>query len=183
RYDNQGANYKTVSGHITSIDLDPRDPNGNIIYVGTDNGGVWKTTDGGADWTPLTDYVTDDSGAPVPIAIGGVAVDPRTPDTIYAATGVADNQVSSQPGVGVLKSIDGGRTWTLVGNSVLAGARVSKIAVSRPGRDGLTSIYVAVAAGGAFGPGVYRSQDGGATWKNVLDPTKMFLDNNTTLPA
>ncbi|HLJ97755.1 MAG TPA: DUF4214 domain-containing protein [Gemmataceae bacterium] len=183
RYDNQGVNYTTVSGHITSIDLDPRDPNGNIIYVGTDNGGVWKTTDGGANWTPLTDYVTDPTTGPVPIAIGGVAVDPHTPDTIYAATGVADNQLSSQPGVGVLKSTDGGKTWTLVGNAVLNGARVSKIAVSRPGRDGLTSIYVAVASGGKFGPGVYRSQDGGVTWVDVLDPTKMFLDTGAALAA
>jgi photosystem II stability/assembly factor-like uncharacterized protein len=183
RYDNQGVSYKTVSGRITSIALDPRDPNGNIIYVSTDNGGVWKTTDGGADWTPLTDFVNDPNGGPVPIAIGGVAVDPGNPNNVYAATGVGDNEVTSQPGIGVLRSTDGGQSWTLVGANVFTGSRVSKIAVSRPGRNGLTSIYVAVTAGGAFGPGVYRSQDGGATWSNVLDPTKMFLDNNTAVGA
>src|SRR5438132_2238290 len=115
RFDNQGMNYKAVSGHIATIDLEPCYPSGNIIYVGTDNGGVWKTTDGGANWTPLTDFVTDPTIGAVPIAIGGVAVDPGNPNNVYAATGVGDNQVASQPGVGVLKSTDGGRTWTLVG--------------------------------------------------------------------
>jgi photosystem II stability/assembly factor-like uncharacterized protein len=182
-YAGQGVNYPTVSGHITSIALDPRDPNGNVMYVGTDNGGVWKTTDGGANWTPLTDFVTDANVGPVPISIGGVAVDPASPDTVYAATGVGDTQVASQPGVGVLKSTDGGHTWILLGADVFAGSRVSKIAVSKPRQNGVTSIYVAVASGGQFGPGVYRSQDGGATWTNVLDPTKMILDNNTPLGA
>lgn len=182
-YANQGAEYKTVSGHITSVALDPRDPSGNVIYVGTDNGGVWKSTDGGANWTPLTDYITDPNGGSVPVAIGGVAVDPANPNTVYAATGVADTETSSQPGVGVLKSTDGGLTWTLLGANVLAGARVSKLAVSPVDRDGLTSIYVAVASGGQFGPGVYRSQDGGVTWKNVLDPSKMFLEDGSTLGA
>src|SRR5262249_4716593 len=83
--------------------------------------------------------------------------------------------------VGVLKSTEGGLTWTLLGADVFAGARVSKMAVSPPGRDGLTSIYVAVASGGQFGPGVYRSQDGGASWRNVLDPSKMFLEDGSTL--
>jgi photosystem II stability/assembly factor-like uncharacterized protein len=180
-YTNQGVEYKTVSGNITSVALDPRDPNGNVIYVGTDNGGVWKSTDGGADWTPLTDYVTDPNSTPVPVAIGGVAVDPGNPNTVYAATGVASNQPSAQPGVGVLKSTDGGLTWTLLGANVFANALVSKMAVSKPGRDGLTSIYVAVAAGGAFGPGVYRSQDGGQTWTNVLNPANMFLPSGNSL--
>jgi hypothetical protein len=181
QYVNQGVEYKTVSGDITSVALDPRDPSGNVIYVGTDNGGVWKSTDGGADWTPLTDYVTDSNGGPIPIAIGGVAVDPGNPNTVYAATGVASNETASQPGVGILKSTDGGLTWTLVGASVFAGSQASKIAVSKPGRDGLTSIYVAVASGGQFGPGVYRSQDGGSTWTNVLNPAAMFLENGNSL--
>ena len=180
-YEGQGVSYSTVSGNITSIALDPRDPNGNIIYVSTDNGGVWKTTDGGADWTPLTDYVTDSNGDPVPIAIGGVAVDPAHPDTVYAATGYASNEVTAQTGVGVLKSTDDGETWTLLGTSVFAGSTVSGIAVSVPDQTGVTSIYVAVASGGAFGPGVYRSRDGGATWTNVLNPANMFLDNGTPL--
>jgi hypothetical protein len=183
QYDNTGVGYSTVSGDITSIALDPRDPNGSVIYVGTDNGGVWKTTDGGADWTPLTDYVTDPNGGPVPISIGGVAVDPANPNNVYAATGDANDETSSQPGIGVLKSTDGGLTWTLVGANVFADSRISKIAVSVPGPDGLTSIYVAVASGGAFGPGIYRSKDGGMTWTNVMDPTKMFLDGGGALGA
>src|SRR5205823_12059257 len=51
------VNYNSVSGHITAVQVDPRDLTGNTIYVGTDNGGVWKTTDGGNDWKALTDNV------------------------------------------------------------------------------------------------------------------------------
>ena len=58
------------------MSFDPRDPSGNTYYVGTANGGVWRTTDGGADWTPLTDYVFDSQGVPVSTDISGVAVDP-----------------------------------------------------------------------------------------------------------
>src|SRR5262249_37836349 len=100
RYTGQLANYKTVAGKITSISVDPRDASGNVFYVGTDNGGVWKTTDGGQNWTPLTDFnVKDPSGKNVSISvpIASVAVTPNLPsspsdsDTVYAATGSGDN--------------------------------------------------------------------------------------------
>jgi hypothetical protein len=173
----------TISGRITSIAVDPRDASGSTIYAGSDNGGVWKTTDGGANWTPLTDFIVDPTLGNVPASIGSLAIDPSSPNTIYAATGVADNALGSHPGIGILKSIDGGQTWTVVGKSVFAGARVSKLVVSSHGKDNTTRLYAAVASGGQFGPGVYRSTDSGATWKNVLTPSVMFLDKGGTVAA
>jgi hypothetical protein len=158
-YSDQGTAYKTVSGDITSIAVDPRDASGNTFYVGTDNGGVWKTTDGGANYTPLTDYVFDPTIGAVQVPIAGVAIDPNNPNTVYAATGVANLAPGAEPGVGILKSTDNGSTWTLVGRNALFGARISKIIASAA--DG---ILVGVASGGAFGPGVYQSLDGGQTW-------------------
>src|SRR5262249_24649288 len=115
--------YSTISGWITSIIADPRDQEGNTYYVWTMNGGVWKSTDGGNDWTPLTDFVTDSSGNPLATPIGAMAifVDPNNPTTgtaIYAGTGVASNAVDARDGIGILKSLDNGKTWTLVGQSV-----------------------------------------------------------------
>jgi hypothetical protein len=180
-----GLDYATVSGRITAIAVDPRDQTGNTIFVGSANGGVWKTVDGGADWTPLMDNLTDANGNPVPAPISALAIAPAAPDVIYAGTGVADHAYDSRPGVGLYKSIDDGKTWNQVGVSggvdTFAGARITKIAISRPDELGVTRVYVAVAGGGQFGAGLYRSGDGGVTWVNVLDPNKMTLTSGGTL--
>src|SRR5262249_52312044 len=57
-----GVAYSSVSGRVSAVASDPSDPSGNTIYVGSENGGVWKSVDGGANWTPLTDFVTGSSG-------------------------------------------------------------------------------------------------------------------------
>jgi photosystem II stability/assembly factor-like uncharacterized protein len=177
RFDGMGVNYSTVSGKITATAVDPSDPSGNTIYVGSDNGGVWKTQDGGNNWTPLTDYVTDPTFGSVPVSISGLVIDPTNSNIIYASTGVADNEPTSHPGVGILKSTDAGRTWTLLGNDVFNGARISKIGIGAPDsfNPNGSTLYVAVAEGGQ-GPGVYRSVDGGLTWTNVLVKSNMFID-------
>jgi hypothetical protein len=181
RFVGEGTNYHTVSGKITSIALDPRDKSGNTFYIGADNGGIWKTLDGGNNWTPLTDSITDPILGNIPEPIGSLAVVPDDPDTVFAATGVADNATTSRPGFGILKSGDAGRTWNLIGTDVFRNALISKIAVAKRSNDGITRIYVAVAKNGRNGPGVYRSTDGGNTWVFVTDPTKMFRDDGTPL--
>ncbi|HZT82463.1 MAG TPA: hypothetical protein VFA26_19700, partial [Gemmataceae bacterium] len=175
----QGVDYKNVTGRVTAVLVDPSDPNGNTLLIGAPNGGIWRTTDGGKDWTPETDYLTDKSGNPIAAPVSALAVSASNPAIMYAGTGVADNSFDSRPGVGVLKSTDGGKTWGLVGNSdtVLGGARVTKVVVDN---DDPNTVYVAVASGGASGPGVYKSTDGGQTWVNVLDPAKMFLAGSTS---
>jgi hypothetical protein len=166
----------TVSGRVTAVAVDPRDATGNTFYVGSDNGGVWKTTDGGADYTPLTDFIVDPTLGSVPVPIGSVALDPSNPETVYAATGTATDDPESHAGVGILKSTDAGATWTVVGKNVFGGAKISKLVVSTNGKDHITRIYAAVASGGSFGPGVYRSTDGGMTWTDVLTTNVMQLD-------
>lgn len=180
-----GLLYSDVSGRVTAIAVDPRDTSGNTYFIGSANGGVWKTTNGGGSWIPLTDNVYDPSGGPLPVSVGGMALDPLNPDVIYVATGIGDNQFDSRTGIGVLKSTDGGRTWFLAGNSgsVLSGARVTKVAVAANSQSGPNFVYVAVASGGAQGPGVYRSIDGGLTWVNVLASSNMTGANNQPVPA
>ncbi len=169
-----GTDYTTVSGHITSIAVDPSDHTGNTYYVGSDNGGVWKTTDGGNNWTPLTDNLTDPTLGNLAVPISALAVDPNHTQTVYAATGIPDNALLSHPGYGILKSTDGGQTWTVVGKTTFTGARIAKMVI-----NSLDTLFVAVASGGQFGPGLYSSSDGGSTWTNLMTTGasgSMFLD-------
>src|SRR5262249_45077541 len=106
----QGVSYSSTSGRVTSVAVDPSDPSGNTIYIGSETGGVWKTTDGGADWTPLTDFVTNQSGQPVNVPVGAVAVSQSSPNVVFVGTGDGNVLPDSNGGVGVLLSIDGGKT-------------------------------------------------------------------------
>ena len=124
------------SGRVWGIAVDPR--NSNVVYVGTDGGGVWKTTDGGTNWTPLTDQQTS-------LNIRDLALAPTAPDTILAATF----------GGGILKSTDGGATWT----TSLPGTLVNSVAVHP------TNPSIVLEADSS---GLRRSADGGSTWTNLL---------------
>ena len=82
-----GVEYSSVTGMVTATAVDPSDPTGNTYIVGAADGGLWKTTDGGSDWTPLTNNLTDSSGKPITTPIGAIAFAPSNPDIVYAATG------------------------------------------------------------------------------------------------
>jgi photosystem II stability/assembly factor-like uncharacterized protein len=155
----QSPGSQPASGRIAAIAADPTDP--NTIYLAAAGGGVWKTTDAGADWTPLT----DDQATPF---MGALAVAPSDPNVIYAGTGEATNSVLSFYGRGVLKSADAGKTWTLLGNDVFDRHTISQIAISPKDPD---TVYVAVADGGVNGiggnRGIWKSTDGGNTWTNT----------------
>jgi photosystem II stability/assembly factor-like uncharacterized protein len=130
------------------------------FYFGSVNGGIWKTTDAGRVWKPIFD------GQSV-ASIGALAVAPSDPNTIYAGTGESDIRSSLSFGNGVYKSKDGGRTWTHVG---LDETRQISSVVIDP-RDP-NVVYVG-ALGHVYAPneerGVFKSVDGGAHWKKVLD--------------
>jgi photosystem II stability/assembly factor-like uncharacterized protein len=133
----------------------------HTYYFGGVGGGVWKTTDGGLTWRPLTDKVKD--MAP---SIGAIAVAPSDANVIYAGTGEACIRGDIINGNGVYKSIDAGKTWNFVG---LRDTRaIGRIAVHPKNPD---IAYVA-ALGHPFGAnperGVYRTTDGGKNWTKVL---------------
>jgi hypothetical protein len=172
-----GFDYKKVTGDVTSVVVDATDRSGNTIYLGSDNGGVWRSTDGGNDWVALTDNVFDASGQRVPEAIGALAIGPisqgvSTVPVLYAGTGVANTFTAPVGGDGILKSVNGG-AFTLVGQSTFKGAHISKIVVDPTNAN---TVYVAVSwwDANSKSPGVFWSNDGGATWKDILIPTDMF---------
>lgn len=185
-----GTNYVT-SGRVNSIAIDPRD--NNTVYIGAAEGGVWKTTDGGVNWTSLTDDQPS-------IATGAVALDPTNPDTVYVGTGEENFAGDSYYGAGILKSTDAGATWTNIVGPFLR-ARIGYIAVhptngrvllctsdtglwrSTDGAANWTRVLTGIATSVAFDPsngdvayaalgavggsssnGVYKSTDGGANW-------------------
>ena len=132
---------------------------GRTFFFGSVDGGVWKTQDAGTVWTPVFDSQSVAS-------IGALAVAPSDPQIIYAGTGESDIRSDLATGDGIYKSTDGGKTWRNVG--LRETRQISKIVVDPLHPD---VVYVA-ALGHAYGPnterGVYRSQDGGATWEKVL---------------
>jgi photosystem II stability/assembly factor-like uncharacterized protein len=141
------------SGRATSLAINPANP--LIMYLGTAEGGVWETTDGGNTWAPLTD-------AQASLAIGAVAIDPGNPNNIYAGTGEADYSIDSYYGQGLLKSTDGGSSWTLISSPFASGGSApafAQIAI----QPGNSSVLLA-----ATESGLYRSPDGGMTWTNEL---------------
>ena len=129
------------------------------IYAATRSGGLWKTTNAGTTWTNITDSV----GA---AAVGSVAVAPSDPNIIWMGTGDQANARSSYSGKGVFKSTDAGATWQLMG--LPDSHHIARIVI-HPTRPDV--VYVA-AIGHLFSKneerGVFRTMDGGKTWKKVL---------------
>jgi photosystem II stability/assembly factor-like uncharacterized protein len=137
-----------VSGRVTCLAIHPTNP--NIIYIGGADGGVWKTTNGGNSWTPLTDNQAS-------LSLGALALDPQNPNIVYAGTGEANYSGDSYNGIGILKSADGGLTWTHIGLSNLP--RIIKILVDP------IDTRIVYAAGSL---GVYKTTDGGNKWSPIF---------------
>jgi photosystem II stability/assembly factor-like uncharacterized protein len=164
----QTPGQQPVSGRIAAIAADPNDA--NVLYLAAAGGGVWKTTDAGADWTPLTDDQPT-------LFMGALAVAPSDSHVLYAGTGEATNSILSFYGRGVLKSTDGGATWTLLGNDVFGRHTISQIVVSPIDPD---TVFVAVAGSGVNGvggnTGIWESTDGGLTWANTTTAISTTAD-------
>jgi photosystem II stability/assembly factor-like uncharacterized protein len=137
----------------------------NTFYIGACNGGVWKTTDAGRTWVPIFDDQPTGS-------IGAIAVAPSAPTTIYVGSGEGLQRPDLSTGDGIYKSSDAGATWTHLG--LRDGQQIPQIIVDP--RDP-QRLFVAV-LGHPYGPneerGIFRSTDGGATFKKVL-----YKDENT----
>ena len=145
-------------------------------YFGAVGGGLWKTTDAGNTWTPVTDgQITSSS-------VGAVAVSESNPDTVFIGMGENCIRGNIMPGDGVYKSTDAGKTWAHVGFRDVDAISKIRIHPTNP-----NIVYVA-AFGLYYGPseerGVFKSTDGGKTWKRTLfkDPrtgaADLVLDAN-----
>ena len=147
-----------MSGRIETAAPNPANP--NIMYVAADGGGVWETTDWLASsptWTPLTDSQSSTVTGSGDYAFKSLAVFPGDPSIIYVA--------AAGPGGGILKSTNGGVTWTLLGGSDFDQVAFGSLVVDP---NNSNNLYVTV----LYGPnsnsgGVYKSTDGGVTWSNT----------------
>ncbi len=132
----------------------------NEYYFGAVGGGVWKTIDGGTTWKPVTDAKIHSS------SVGAIAVAPSNPDVVYVGMGESELRGNVMQGDGIYKTTDGGKTWTHSG--LEATQSISRIRVDA---NDPNLVFVA-ALGHPYGPsadrGVYRSTDGGTTWKKIL---------------
>ena len=151
------------AGKVNAVTGVPGNP--SMYYFGADGGGVWKTTDVGNVWKPIFD------GQPI-ASIGAMALAPSNPDIIYVGTGVNGIYSDIAYGNGIYKSTDAGETWQHLG---LDDTRhIARILIDPKNPE----IVLVAALGHSFGSnedrGVFRSADGGKTWKKVL-----YKDNVT----
>jgi photosystem II stability/assembly factor-like uncharacterized protein len=145
-----GVAPRQLTGRVRDVAVHPT--NASIIYAASSSGGVWKTTNDGASWSPLTDYQCS-------LATGAIAIDPVNPRIVYAGTG--EPRVSV--GCGLLRSSDDGLTWTNIGASELAGGAVWRLLIdpTTAGSTERTTIYVGATTG------VFRSFDSGRTLERL----------------
>ena len=142
----------------------------NEAYFGATGGGLWKTTDGGDNWAPVTD------GQIKSASVGAIAVSESNPDVVFIGMGETCIRGNIMPGDGVYKSIDAGKTWSHVGFSQSDGISKIRIHPTNPN-------IVFVASFGKYSVpseerGVYKSTDGGKSWRRVLyrDPNTAAID-------
>ena len=150
--ENLGSNppgqFGNNSGRVTAMVVDPTNP--SVVYTGTAGGGVWKSTDAGTTWTAMTD-------GQLSLAVGSLAIDP-TGQVIYAGTGEENENGDAQYGQGVLKSSNGGSTWTLLDQGTFAGGHIGGLAVDRTTSGGSQHVFAATDFG------LFVSTNGGGTW-------------------
>jgi autotransporter-associated beta strand protein len=172
------SNPQAASGRITAIAADPSNP--NIIYIGAATGGIWKTKNAGLDWFPVTDNLP-------PLNIGSIAVSSKNPNIVYAGTGEGNYVTTdfidfvtpavSFYGDGVLKSTDGGATWSLLGQDHFKRQSIKKVVIDPTDPN---TVYVATSSysingqglpkelpSDPTGTGIWKTTDGGTTWTNT----------------
>lgn len=150
----RGGRSFAVAGHASQPDT---------FYSGSVGGGVWKTENAGRTWVPISD-----EGIPIG-SIGAIAVAPSNANVIYVGTGESDIRSQHSYGTGMYKSMDAGKTWTHIGLEVTR--QIGRVVVDPTNQN---RVYVA-ALGHVYDAnpdrGLYRSTDGGTTWKKVLFKT------------
>lgn len=153
-YQITNANY--LSGRTNAMAFHPTDS--LTFYLAAAQGGVWKTTDNGANWTVLTDGIGS-------IASGDIAIDPNNPNILYYGTGEQNYSGDSQYGAGIFKSTNAGATWTNIATAATVGSYISKIIVD-PSNSNNVYCTTTSYTGGSYG--FFRSTNAGASWSNTL---------------
>jgi photosystem II stability/assembly factor-like uncharacterized protein len=152
-----------MSGRVACVDVVVTNP--KIIYVGSATGGIWKSIDGGVTWKPIFDDQSTSS-------IGDLTIDPKNPEIVWVGTGEANPRNSVGVGRGVFKTLDGGKNWKFLGLE-----KTEKISRLLLDPNNPEVAYVA-AMGTTWGEnperGVFKTEDGGTTWKKVL-----YVDEKT----
>jgi photosystem II stability/assembly factor-like uncharacterized protein len=158
----EGMNVRAIgpaamSGRVTSIAVSPHDK--NLIYIGTASGGLWRSENGGTSWRSIFDDQPTQN-------IGAVALSPTNPDHIWVGTGEGNPRNSQNSGMGVFRSIDGGRSWDFMG--LEESRNIHRIIVHPQNPD---VVYLGV-QGSAWHDhnerGVYKTTDGGVSWEQIL---------------
>ncbi|MFZ1705808.1 MAG: hypothetical protein WAT79_15790 [Saprospiraceae bacterium] len=146
-----------MSGRITAIDVDMSNP--TRIFAGSASGGVWLSENGGISWKPIFD---DE----MTLSIGSIKINQNNPAEIWVGTGEGNPRNSLNTGMGIYKSIDGGKTWKNMG--LKETKTIHRIIIHKHDPN----IVFAAAMGSPWGAhperGVYKTTDGGKTWKNIL---------------
>jgi photosystem II stability/assembly factor-like uncharacterized protein len=160
---------RPLSGRTNSIAYDPT--NANTIYLGGATGGIWKTTNRGVTWTCLADRWEK-------MPVSSIAIDPVDPQTIYVGSG--DFHGSSGYSLGVMKSTDGGATWTNQGNAQFGNYAVSQVLVDPEDPQIVT---VTTGRGAGYNGKVYRSTDGGTSWNVAVNVSAPWSDCGFGIPS
>lgn len=152
-----------IGGRITAIVVNPFNP--SIMIVGAAAGGIFKTTNGGANWTAKTDQWPS-------LSVGSLAMHPVNPAIIYCGTGEGNSAIDVYPGFGMLKSTDMGETWNIIGMEDVLHIPSVEIHPQNP-----NIMYASGMGFRSFGDdkGVYRSTNAGNNWQRVL-----FVSDSTS---
>ena len=146
-----------MSGRVTAIDALHTNP--DLIYLGTASGGVWKTENSGSNWTPVFDEQPT-------LNIGAVAIQQSNPSVVWVGTGEGNPRNSINIGGGIYKTMDGGKTWKLLGLEKTKNIHRIIIDPNNP-----NTVYAA-SIGNPYDVhperGVYKTTDGGESWKLIL---------------
>src|SRR5579863_710565 len=188
---NGTQDYHQVAGRATAVAIDPADPSGNTIFIGGAQGGVWQSTNAAnrtassVTWTPIT----DDQAT---LSVGSIAIQPGntnpTTSVILVGTGEADNSADSYFGLGILRSANGGTSWTSIptangGALSFSGLGGTRMAFSTPSTvvSAMATTSEGVEAGAVTAStmrGLYTSLDAGQSWtyNALLDPGSQATD-------
>jgi photosystem II stability/assembly factor-like uncharacterized protein len=159
------SHWGIMSGRVRTVAVHPTDP--LTVYIGAASGGIWKSTDGGANWQDIGRGLES-------LTFGAIAIDPNNPETIYAGSGECHllGSFYYYAGNGLYKSLDGGQNWSLIKNGFGSTTFFSDLIVS-PNNSNI--VIASLGGGNAFlgtelsNEGVWKSIDGGITWNKTLN--------------